>query len=178
MPQSTNANVSLFAPFMLLVILLAVGGCEYFEPPGPPGVAPRAEFTALTDRDLGAAGGYVVGIAPERLASGQRGREQAVLASLAGETTPATQPVLPADSSARGDPSQAGDAIDFNEDGFITLDEIIVLARAQPAVPGSEIARRLTRSGYVLGATDPQLRHLRAMGVPEEALAPLRAGSR
>jgi hypothetical protein len=94
-----------------------------------------------------------------------------LLASLSAETTPATRPVLAEEASPGVTRVAEGDAIDLNEDGFITLDEMIVLARS--GLGGGEIARRLVRSGYVLGATSPQVRHLRAMGVPEEAIAPL-----
>lgn len=75
---------------------LAGGGCTWLPVRGPAAVTPPAEFDKLTRGDLGAAHGYVVGIAKERLAGGRLGgeagmareREQALLASLDAETLP------------------------------------------------------------------------------------------
>lgn len=148
-----------------LFLVAAAGGCTYLPVPGPAVVRPPEQFWYLADGRLGAAHGYVVGVAKERLsaptAEARRGQsEQAVLASMDAET-------LPLPPAATEDAPTA----DLNDDGFVTLDEVIALHRY--GLDGPEIARRLTATGFVLAATDPQLRHLRAYGVPESALAPL-----
>lgn len=85
-------------------------------------------------------------------------------------TEPGDRPA-PAQQPLPSVPAATAANADLNSDGFVTLDEIRALHRAN--VPGEEIARRLTATGYALRATLQQLNHLRAYGIPEAALAPL-----
>lgn len=212
-----------FAARSVLIVaaaLIPLTGCTYLPVRGPDVESPPPVFDQLTHGDLGAAHGYVIGIAPTRL-SGQRSsllaeREQALLASLDSETVPVrADPNAPpskvtalgpsADQRARAqeaveagvaaDPTGGGQidlstpspetnvkkplpttaaatapTADLNNDGFITLDEVIALHRAK--LSPQEIVNRINATRFVLAATPSQIDHLRRFGVPEEALAP------
>lgn len=215
---------------IVLLMFLAVTGCEYLPVRGPDVVRPPAAFKPFGATALGPAHGQVIGIAGERLRAAPDRlayqRDQALLASLDAETVPVRAdpeaPVpgratigLSADEKARAQKAvdeglKAGIAAglppdlaagpaggaptgtppvstaaqqplpttaaatartaDLNNDGFITLDEVIALHRAR--VADAEIAKRIQASGFVLGATTAQIDHLRAFGVSDAALTP------
>jgi hypothetical protein len=142
-----------------LLVLTASGfmafgaGCELFPPEPPPPIrAPGAatELANIGGGSLGAAGGYVVGASPDSLARTDL-QAAAVAASLQGETQPATV----------GDREVV--SADLDEDGFITLDEIVAMHRA--GLTDEAIVGKLGESGYVLGATRPQVVYLASCGV-------------
>lgn len=114
-----------------------------------------------------------LGPTPDQRARAEEAVEQGVAAGPTGEgrvvlNTPSveTSPNKPLPTTAAASASTA----DLNNDGFITLDEVIALHRAR--VAPEEIARRIRATRFVLAATPSQIDHLRAYGLPDTALAP------
>lgn len=141
---------------------IVCSGCELFPPTPPPPVGGATKFTEATGGILGAAQGHIVALRPELLDAPDL-QAKALEVSRAAETgrqrlgdgagpSPTTAPIHP----------------DLNADGFLTLDEVITLART--ASDPNAVARAIRDSGYLLIASRPQLEYLRALGVPDAVL--------
>lgn len=93
-------------------------------------------------------------VGAEQSKIGNPGGDQAALrSSLAAETRPA---VLNEKDVATAD---------LNSDGFITLDEIVAMKRV--GFTETEIGVKVVATGYVMGATRPQMEQLTKFGVGE-----------
>ncbi len=99
---------------------------------------------------LGAGGGYVIGAEMDRVEDGDRaGAEEAARRA---ERRPVTA------AQAR-----QADTADINNDGFVTLDEVVAMNEA--GFTDQEMIRRLEATDQVFELTAEQERHLVAQGV-------------
>ena len=147
------------------VAALLIGGCQQDKPlpaagravdaaPAIPAasIARGMTLAELTGGDLGIGGGFLIGAAPDKLA--QHAHQQAVAASERSEQFPAEMLAVRSTAGA-----------DLNNDGFITLDEILAMSRA--GLNDAEIADRLRKSGYIFQITPEQVRYLTDRGVDQ-----------
>ena len=113
-------------------------------------VSENRAIGALIGGALGAAGGYVVGANKDKILG--RDTEGAEEASEASRTEPATpQEVLAAKDA------------DANNDGFVTLDEVIAMEQA--GLSDQEMIDRLRATGQIFDLSEEQQRYLRDRGV-------------
>lgn len=161
--------------FGAIAAALVLAGCQMSKPApatqpsadagGAPAI-PAASFhramtlAELTGGDLGIGGGFLVGAAPEKLT--QHAHAQAVAASQHAEESPAELLTVRNTTSA-----------DLNGDGFITLDEILAMARA--GLSDREISDRLRQSGYIFQITPEQGRYLTDRGVDQSVVSTLKS---
>jgi hypothetical protein len=110
---------------------------------------------ALIGGAIGAGGGYLIGANTDLLRD--RDQDSAAEAARKAETNPAQ----PADVHRT-------DSADLNNDGFVTMDEIVAMERA--GLADGEIIRRLERTGYVFELTRHQQDYLREHGVSERVI--------
>lgn len=118
---------------------------------------------ALIGAALGAGGGWLIGANKDKITGKdkERNRDEAVKASERAEKNPATA----------ADVDKARTA-DLNDDGFVTLDEVVALRQAN--LSDDEIVTRLERTGQVFELTDFQEDHLRDRGVSDEVIREMR----
>ena len=147
------------ARWAVSALLIVCVGCELFPPEPVPPQGGATKFATATEGALGAGQGYIVGVAPDLL-DGRPLRTIAIDVSTQAETRP---------QRVDFEPGQTVPTADLNGDGFLTLDEVIALA-GSGASP-RDLARSIRETGFQLIATRAQLNHMRAFGVPEEALA-------
>jgi PAS domain-containing protein len=114
---------------------------------------------ALLGGALGAAGGYVVGANKDRIVN--RDSDSAEQAAQQAQAQPATA------EQAR----QAATA-DINNDGFVTLDEVIALEKA--GFTDEEIVQRLRATDQIFELTPEQERRLTAQGVSPQVVEQMR----
>lgn len=136
------------------------GGCELFPPTPTPPQGGATRFATATEGVLGAAQAYIVGVTPEFL-DGRPLRDLALAVSLGAQNRP---------QRVDFEPGQEIPTADLNGDGFLTLDEVIALAGS--GATGEGVASAIRATGFELIATRAQFDHMRAFGVPEEALTP------
>lgn len=117
-----------------------------------PATAPAA---AMLGADLGAAGGWLIAATPQRLAGNSA--DAARQASERAEQHPAN----PADA-------QAAPTADLNNDGFVTLDEVLAMRRA--GLDDATMIRRLQATGQVFTITDRQQQYLRDRAVDQQVI--------
>jgi hypothetical protein len=105
---------------------------------------------------VGAAGGYVIGKNKDKI-TGSDSNDDVEEASRSSETTPAT-------------PEQAKTATtgDVNNDGFVTLDEVVALEQA--SLTDDQIIERLRATNQVFDLTDEQRRYLLDRGVSQNVV--------
>ena len=114
---------------------------------------------ALIGAAVGAGGGYLIGAQKDKL--DEEKREEALAAHRKAEQNPAR----PADvEKAR--------TADLNDDGFVTLDEVIAMERAN--LSDREMIERLERTGQVFELTEEQERYLEDRGVSHEVIVEMR----
>ncbi len=152
--------------------LLAITGCEQL--PGTPkqqgaviggvggavaGAAGGGErhrvLVAILGGAVGAGGGYVIGANSDRIMGRDtQGAEEAVRRA---QTTPAT-------------PQQAMNAptADLNNDGFVTMDEIVAMKQA--GLSDHEIVEKAQATGQVFELTPDQQRYLEERGLSRIAV--------
>lgn len=105
---------------------------------------------AIIGGALGAAGGYVVGANSDKILG--RDSEAAEEAARTSQASPATpQEVLAADDA------------DANNDGFVTLDELIAMEQA--GLSDQEMIDRLRATGQIFDLSEEQKRYLLDRGV-------------
>ena len=107
---------------------------------------------ALLGGALGAAGGYVIGASEEKV--DEDARDEAIEASRQARTDPISS------ERARGKRTA-----DLNDDGFVTLDEVVALEEAGLGDP--EILERLRATDQVFELTPSQRDYLLEQGVSE-----------
>jgi hypothetical protein len=114
---------------------------------------------ALIGGALGAGGGYLIGAEMEKVKDNDR--EGATQAVQSAQNNPAT-------------PEQARQAAtaDVNNDGFVTLDEVVAMQRA--GFDNAEMVRRLRATGQVFELTSDQEQYLRDRGVDVTVISAMR----
>ena len=114
---------------------------------------------ALIGGAVGAGGGYLIGAEKDKL--DKKKQDEAVAAHRRAEQNPAK----PADvEKAR--------TADLNDDGFVTLDEVVAMERAN--LSDREMIDRLDRTGQVFELTEEQERFLEDRGVSHEVIVEMR----
>ena len=118
---------------------------------------------ALIGGALGAGGGYLIGAQKDKLDREDRDevREEAIRADQRATRNPAT---------AR-DVERARTA-DVNDDGFVTLDEVIAMREAN--LSDREMIERLERTGQIFELTASQERQLEDEGVSRDVILAMR----
>ncbi|HXE52187.1 MAG TPA: hypothetical protein VN541_04195 [Tepidisphaeraceae bacterium] len=110
----------------------------------------QQSLIALADRAGGPAGGWLIGANPKMLSPGHE--DAAKRANQQAEQRPAQM-----------DHARKSDTADLNNDGFITLDE--VLALKQGGLSDHEIISRLRATGDVFALNDRQMQYLADRGI-------------
>lgn len=153
-----------------IVSVLAIGlvGCENLPGGrreqgaaigGASGAAVGAVLGGKENRALGAVLGGVLGAAGGYVIASKTGRdsEQAVTAAKRAEDNPAT----PQDAlNAR--------TADLNSDGFVTLDEVVAMERAN--LSDQEMLDRMRATDQVYDLTEEQKRYLLERGVSQQVV--------
>jgi hypothetical protein len=120
---------------------------------------------ALIGGALGAGGGYLIGANKDKITGKDedksRTREEAIKASERAERNPATAE----------DVDRARTA-DLNEDGFVTLDEVVAMRQAN--LSDREMIDRLERTDQIFELTDYQEDYLRTRGVSDTVIREMR----
>jgi Glycine zipper len=114
---------------------------------------------ALIGGVLGAGGGYLIGAQKEKI--DKQKAEEAREASERAERNP-----------ARADDVSRSRSADLNDDGFVTMDEVVALRKA--GLSDSEMIDRLQRTDQVFELTDYQEDYLRARGVSDTVIREMR----
>jgi hypothetical protein len=114
---------------------------------------------ALIGGVLGAGGGYLIGAQKEKIDS--KKKDEAVAAHRRAEQNPAKPEDVDRSRTA-----------DLNDDGFVTLDEVVAMQRAN--LNDREMLDRLERTGQVFQLTDEQERYLEDRGVSREVVLAMR----
>ncbi len=118
---------------------------------------------ALIGAVLGAGGGYLIGTKVDEKNSedSEKKREEALRASKNAETNPVS-------AEAAKDATTA----DVNDDGFVTLDEVVAMEQAE--LSDKEMIRRLQRTQQYFELTETQEDFLRERGVNEPVIVAMR----
>jgi hypothetical protein len=170
--MNMNKYYTYLASGALSAVLLATTGCE--ELPGSPeaqgatigGLGGAAAGAVIAGEDnrllgaviggaLGAGGGYVIGANKDRITGKDTSGAQE--AARKAETQPATA-------------EQARNATtgDVNNDGFVTMDEVVALKQA--GFSNAEIIKRLEATGQVFELTEEQKSYLRSKGLDQDVM--------
>ena len=104
---------------------------------------------ALIGGVLGAGGGYLIGAQKDKL--DEKKRDEALAAHQRAERNP-----------ARPEDVDKTRTADLNDDGFVTLDEVVAMERAN--LSDREMIDRLRRTGQVFELTDEQEKYLEDRG--------------
>lgn len=118
---------------------------------------------ALIGAIVGAGGGYVVGtqVGDKNDRDAEKRREEGVQASKNAEANPAS-----------ADAARNASTADVNDDGFVTLDEVVAMEEA--GLADEEMIRRLRRTQQYFELTEEQETFLREHGVNEEVVVAMR----
>jgi hypothetical protein len=116
---------------------------------------------ALIGGALGAGGGYLIGMKVGDKKDADKKKEEAIRASQQAEANPATA-------------QQAKNAAtaDINDDGFVTLDEVVALEQA--GLKDKDIIKKLQRTQQVFELTDQQEQYLRDHNVTDTVIVAMR----
>ena len=114
---------------------------------------------ALIGGVLGAGGGYLIGAQKDKL--DEKKRDEAVAAHRRAEQNP-----------AKAEDVERTRTADLNDDGFVTLDEVVAMERAN--LSDREMVDRLERTGQVFELTEEQERYLEDRGVSREVIVEMR----
>lgn len=114
---------------------------------------------ALIGGALGAGGGYLIGAQKDKV--DRKKKDEAVKASERAERKP-----------ARPQDVEKARTADLNDDGFVTLDEVVAMERAN--LSDREMIDRLERTGQVFELTEEQQRYLEDRGVSREVIGAMR----
>ena len=115
---------------------------------------------ALIGGALGAGGGYLIGAQKQKAQNPDRHRDEAVQASHYAEGHPAHTADVIVDS-----PDQTAD---LNNDGYVTMDEVVAMRRA--GLSDDEMIRRLRATRQVFDLTDNQRDYLRGNGISRRVI--------
>jgi len=117
---------------------------------------------ALIGAVAGAGGGYLIGAkVDEKDKDDAKKKQEALQASKNAEANPAS-----------ADAAKNATTADVNDDGFVTLDEVIAMERAN--LSDREMIERLDRTGQVFELTEEQERYLEDRGVSHEVIVEMR----
>lgn len=139
-------------------VIGGVGGALAGAALGGAGNKSRA-IGALLGGALGAGGGYLIGAQKDKVDS--KKRDEAITASRRAESNP-----------ARAEDVERARTADLNDDGFVTLDEVVAMERAN--LSDREMIDRLDRTGQVFELTEEQERFLQDRGVGREVIVEMR----
>jgi hypothetical protein len=114
-------------------------------------------FGALLGGALGAAGGYLIGANKEKLMGEDADREEAQEAVVEASRNPADAEDAAGSSTA-----------DLNNDGFVTMDEVVAMEEA--ALSDEQMIDRLEATGQVFALNSEQEDSLIEAGVSEEVV--------
>ena len=115
---------------------------------------------ALIGGALGAGGGYLIGTRVDKTRDGsdrEKNREEAIKAAQRAEKEPA--------QASDVDKSRTAD---LNSDGFVTLDEVVAMQKANLA--DDEMITRLESTDQIFELTDYQQDYLRTRGVSDTVI--------
>lgn len=110
---------------------------------------------AILGGAIGAGSGYVIGANMDKIKD--RDRESAEVAARKAETTP-----------ARPEDVDNSTTADLNQDGFVTLDEVVAMERA--GLTDEEIFNRLQATNQIFELNAEQRQYLRDQGVSEQII--------
>jgi outer membrane lipoprotein SlyB len=118
---------------------------------------------ALLGGALGAGGGYLIGakVEEDNQRDAEKKREEALRASKNAETNPVS-----------ADAAQAARTADVNDDGFVTLDEVVAMEQA--GFSDKEMIRRLQATQQYFELTEAQENFLRERGVTDKVIVAMR----
>jgi hypothetical protein len=114
---------------------------------------------ALVGGLLGAGGGYLIGAQKDKVDA--KRRDEALAAHKRAEQNPAKPEDVDKSRTA-----------DLNDDGFVTLDEVVAMERAN--LSDHEMVDRLQRTGQVFELTDEQEKYLEDRGVSRDVVVEMR----
>jgi len=117
------------------------------------------EMGALIGGALGAGGGFLIGAQKDKVDA--KRREEAIAANRRAEQNPAKAEQVDKASTA-----------DLNDDGFVTLDEVVAMERAN--LSDREMVDRLQRTGQVFELTEQQEKYLEDRGVSRDVVVEMR----
>ena len=115
---------------------------------------------ALLGGALGAGGGYLIGAQVDKTRDEKnrdKNREDAIKASQRAEKEP-----------ARVEDVDRARTADLNDDGFVTLDEVVAMRKAN--LSDREMIDRLERTGQIFELTEFQKDYLRTRGVSDTVI--------
>ena len=118
---------------------------------------------ALIGGALGAGGGYLIGANKDKITGkdSDKNKEEAIKASERAERNP-----------ARAEDVDRAKTADLNDDGFVTLDEVVAMRTAN--LSDREMVDRLERTDQVFELTDYQEDYLRTRGVSDTVIREMR----
>ena len=118
---------------------------------------------ALIGALAGAGGGYLIGakVDEKNERDADKKREEALRASKNAEANPAS-----------ADAAKAAKTADVNDDGFVTLDEVVAMEQA--GIADTDMIRRLERTQQYFELTETQEQFLRERGVGESVIVAMR----
>jgi hypothetical protein len=114
---------------------------------------------ALIGGALGAGGGYLIGSQLDK--SDPKNKEEAVRADKRARENPAT-----------ADDARRARTADINDDGYVTMDEVVAMHKA--GLSADEMITRLERTGQFFELTSEQERYLTDQGVPRRVVTAMR----
>jgi hypothetical protein len=110
---------------------------------------------ALLGGALGAGGGYLIGANTDKLSG--HDRDSAKEASRKAQTSPVSV-----------DQAKTATSADINNDGFVTMDEVVALKKA--GLSDQQMLEKMRASGQVFELTSEQKSYLRQQGVSQNVL--------
>ncbi len=120
---------------------------------------------ALIGGALGAGGGFLIGANKDKITGKDDDREQSRDEAIKASERAEKNPAKPEDvDRAR--------TADLNDDGFVTLDEVVALRQAN--LSDDEMTERLELTGQVFELTDYQEDYLRTRGVSDDVIREMR----
>jgi Glycine zipper len=120
-------------------------------------IAENEVFGALMGGALGAAGGYLIGANKENLLGEDADRDEAREAVVEASRNPADAEDVAGSSTA-----------DLNNDGFVTMDEVVAMEEA--ALSDEQMIDRLEATGQVFALNSEQEDRMIEAGVSEEVV--------
>ena len=112
-------------------------------------------IAAAIDVDLRAGSGYLIGAAPDKIE--QKRRAEARAAAERSRITPATV-----------EDARQSDTADLNNDGFVTVDEVLAMQKA--SFSDGQMIDRLQRTRQIFILTEQQKDYLRDRGVSQRVI--------
>lgn len=120
---------------------------------------------ALIGGALGAGGGWLIGANKDKITGDDDDREEAREEAIRASQRAERDPAKPADvDRAR--------TADLNNDGFVTLDEVVAMRQAN--LSDDEMVNRLERTGQIFELTNYQENYLRTRGVSDDVIREMR----